>query len=140
MLLVITGSAFLIHLYSTEYMGHDEGFARYFAYLNLFVAMMLTLVLADSMPVMFVGWEGVGLCSYLLIGFWYTDAAKAWAGRKAFVANRIGDFGFLCGMFLLTLRSRLQHRGGRAELLARPHLARGQRGGVPHRRLERRAV
>src|SRR4029077_14543030 len=94
---------FLIHLYSTEYMGHDEGFGRYFAYLNLFIAMMLTLVLADSMPVMFVGWEGVGLCSYLLIGFWYTDPAKAWAGRKAFVANRIGDFGFLCGMFLLTL-------------------------------------
>jgi len=103
MLLVITGVGFLIHLYSTSYMEHDKGFARYFCYLNLFVAMMLVLVLADSLVLLFVGWEGVGLCSYLLIGFWYDDAAKAWAGRKAFVANRIGDFGFLVASFLLVL-------------------------------------
>src|SRR5262245_43018658 len=103
MLLVITGVGFLIHVYSTEYMSHDPAYARYFAYLNLFVAMMLTLVMADNLVLTFVGWEGVGLCSYLLIGFWYTDAAKAWAGRKAFVANRIGDFGFIIGACLLSL-------------------------------------
>ncbi|MBI3182695.1 MAG: NADH-quinone oxidoreductase subunit L [Myxococcales bacterium] len=103
MLLVVTGVGFLIHLYSAEYMGHDEGQWRYFSYLNLFVAMMLLLVLADGMALLFVGWEGVGLCSYLLIGFWYSDPAKAFAGRKAFVVNRIGDFGFLVGMFLLVL-------------------------------------
>lgn len=103
MIMVVTGVGLLIHVYSTSYMAHDEGYWRFFAYLNLFIAMMLTLVLADSLPLLFVGWEGVGLCSYLLIGFWYEDAAKAWAGRKAFVVNRIGDFGFLIGMFLLTL-------------------------------------
>jgi NADH-quinone oxidoreductase subunit L len=103
MLLVITGVGLLIHIYSTEYMGHDPGFWRYFAYLNLFIAMMLTLVLADNLTLLFIGWEGVGLCSYLLIGFWYDDAAKAWAGRKAFVTNRIGDFGFLIGAFVLVL-------------------------------------
>ncbi len=103
MLLVVSGVSLLIHVYSTSYMGHDEGYGRYFAYLNLFVAMMLTLVLADNLALLFVGWEGVGLCSYLLIGFWYEDPAKAWAGRKAFIANRIGDFGFLIGMFVLVL-------------------------------------
>ncbi|HVE87292.1 MAG TPA: NADH-quinone oxidoreductase subunit L [Myxococcales bacterium] len=103
MLMVVTGVGFLIHVYSTEYMAHDPGYARYFAYLNLFVAMMLTLVLADNMVLTFVGWEGVGLCSYLLIGFWYTDAAKAWAGRKAFITNRIGDFGFIIGASLLSV-------------------------------------
>ncbi len=103
MLLVVTGIGFLIHLYSAEYMGHDPAYWRYFAYLNLFIAAMTLLVLADSLPLLFIGWEGVGLCSYLLIGFWYSDAAKAWAGRKAFVVNRIGDFGFLLGMFLLVL-------------------------------------
>ncbi|MFZ5468688.1 MAG: NADH-quinone oxidoreductase subunit L [Myxococcota bacterium] len=103
MLLVITGVGLLIHLYSAGYMAHDEGHGRYFAYLNLFVAMMLLLVMADSMVLLFVGWEGVGLCSYLLIGFWYTDAQKAYCGRKAFVVNRIGDFAFLLGMFLLVL-------------------------------------
>ncbi|HZN93564.1 MAG TPA: NADH-quinone oxidoreductase subunit L [Myxococcales bacterium] len=103
MLLVITGVGFLIHVYSTEYMSHDPAYARYFAYLNLFVAMMLTLVMADNLVLTFVGWEGVGLCSYLLIGFWYTDAAKAWAGRKAFVANRVGDFAFIIGACLLSL-------------------------------------
>lgn len=103
MLLVITGVGFLIHLYSTGYMSHDAGYWRFFAYLNLFVAMMLTLVLGDSLVLLFVGWEGVGLCSYLLIGFWYEDAQKAFAGRKAFITNRIGDFGFLVGSFLLVL-------------------------------------
>src|SRR5690606_33843844 len=101
LLLVITGVGFLIHLYSTEYMSHDKGYWRYFAYLNLFVAMMLTLVMADSLVLLFVGWEGVGMASYLLIGFWYDDAAKAWAGRKAFITNRVGDFGFLVACFLL---------------------------------------
>ncbi|NMO22080.1 NADH-quinone oxidoreductase subunit L [Pyxidicoccus fallax] len=103
LLLVITGVGFLIHLYSTSYMEHDDGYWRFFAYLNLFVAAMLTLVLADNLVLLFVGWEGVGMASYLLIGFWYTDPAKAWAGRKAFVTNRIGDFAFLIGTFLLVL-------------------------------------
>ena len=103
LLLVITGIGFLIHLYSTEYMEHDEGYWRYFAYLNLFIAMMLTLVMADNLVLLFVGWEGVGLCSYLLIGFWYQDTEKAWAGRKAFILNRIGDFAFIIGMILLVL-------------------------------------
>jgi len=103
MLMVVTGVGFLIHLYSTEYMGHDEGYWRFFSYLNLFVAMMLTLVMADNLVLLFVGWEGVGLCSYLLIGFWYQDTEKAWSGRKAFLFNRVGDFGFLVGMFLLVL-------------------------------------
>ncbi|MBN1203687.1 MAG: NADH-quinone oxidoreductase subunit L [Myxococcaceae bacterium] len=103
LLLVITGVGFLIHLYSTSYMEHDDGYWRYFAYLNLFVAMMLTLVMGDNLVLLFVGWEGVGMASYLLIGFWYTDAAKAWAGRKAFITNRIGDFGFLIASFLVVL-------------------------------------
>jgi NADH-quinone oxidoreductase subunit L len=103
MLLVITGVGFLIHVYATSYMSHDPGYWRFFAYLNLFVAMMLTLVLADSLVLLFVGWEGVGLCSYLLIGFWYEDPQKAYSGRKAFVVNRIGDFGFLIGTFLAVL-------------------------------------
>ena len=103
MLMVVTGVGFLIHLYSTGYMEHDEGYWRFFAYLNLFMAMMLTLVLADNLVLLFVGWEGVGLCSYLLVGYYYTDEAKAWAGRKAFVANRVGDFAFLMAMMLIVL-------------------------------------
>ncbi|HEY1087842.1 MAG TPA: NADH-quinone oxidoreductase subunit L, partial [Archangium sp.] len=103
MLLVITGVGFLIHVYSAEYMSHDKGYWRFFAYLNLFVAAMLTLVLADSLPLLFVGWEGVGMCSYLLIGFWYDDPQKAFAGRKAFITNRIGDFGFLVASFLTVI-------------------------------------
>ncbi len=103
MLMVVTGVGFLIHLYSTAYMEHDAGYWRFFAYLNLFMASMLTLVLADNLVLLFVGWEGVGLCSYLLIGFWYTDAANAWAGRKAFIANRVGDCAFLLAMMLLVL-------------------------------------
>jgi len=113
MCLVITGVGLLIHIYSIGYMGHDPDFARYFAYLNLFTASMLVLVLADSLPVMFVGWEGVGLCSYLLIGFWYTDMAKASAGKKAFVVNRIGDAAFIVGMLVLFWAL---HDGGAASL------------------------
>jgi NADH-quinone oxidoreductase subunit L len=101
MVLVITGVGFLIHVYSVGYIDDDPGYWRYFAYLNLFIAAMLTLVLGDNLVAMFVGWEGVGLCSYLLIGFWFTDEEKAYAGRKAFVVNRIGDFGFLIGIFIL---------------------------------------
>jgi NADH-quinone oxidoreductase subunit L len=100
MILVVTGIGTLIHLYSTAYM-HDERdheFARYFSYLNLFAAFMLVLVLGASFPVMFIGWEGVGLCSYLLIGFWFTKPQAADAGKKAFVVNRIGDFGFVIAM------------------------------------------
>ena len=101
MLLVVTGVGSLIHLFSVGYMGDDPGYARYFAYLNLFIAFMLVLVLSASFPVMFIGWEGVGLCSYLLIGFWYTDVQKAEAGLKAFLVNRIGDTGFMIAMFLI---------------------------------------
>lgn len=103
MILVVTGVGSLIHLFSIGYMHHDEGAAKYFAYLNLFLFNMLLLVLGDNLPVMFVGWEGVGLCSYLLIGFWFTDEQKAAAGMKAFVTNRIGDAAFLIGMFILFL-------------------------------------
>ena len=101
MILVITGVGSLIHLFSIGYMHHDKGAAKYFAYLNLFIFNMLLLVLGDSLLVMFVGWEGVGLCSYLLIGFWFTDKEKAAAGMKAFITNRIGDAAFLLGMFVL---------------------------------------
>ncbi len=101
MILVITGVGFLIHIFSVGYMSHDKGVAKYFSYLNLFVFNMLVLVLGDSLLTMFVGWEGVGLCSYLLIGFWFKDSEKAAAGMKAFVVNRIGDAGFLLGMFVL---------------------------------------
>lgn len=101
MCLVVTGVGFLIHVYSAGYMHDDEGFARYFTYLNLFVFMMLTLVTANNILLMFVGWEGVGLCSYLLIGFWYKKDSASNAGKKAFIVNRIGDFGFLLGIFML---------------------------------------
>ena len=103
MILVVTGIGSLIHIYSTGYM-HDEPdseYARYFSYLNLFAAFMLVLVLGANLPVMFVGWEGVGLCSYLLIGFWFKKPSAADAGKKAFVVNRIGDFGFIIGMLLI---------------------------------------
>jgi NADH-quinone oxidoreductase subunit L len=101
MLLIITGIGFLIHLYSTSYMHDDAGFGKFFGYLNLFVFFMLLLVLGSNYIVMFIGWEGVGLCSYLLIGFWYTNTAYASAAKKAFVMNRIGDLGFLLGVFLI---------------------------------------
>jgi NADH-quinone oxidoreductase subunit L len=101
MLLVVTGVGFLIHVYSVGYMAEEEGYWRYFAYLNLFMFFMLTLVLAENFLLMFVGWEGVGLASYLLIGFYFMRQSAADAGKKAFIFNRIGDFGFLLAMFLL---------------------------------------
>jgi NADH-quinone oxidoreductase subunit L len=101
MALIVTGVGSLIHIYSMGYMKEDASYARYFAYLNLFLFFMLLLVLGRSLLVLFVGWEGVGLASYLLIGFWFEDLAKAAAGKKAFITNRIGDAGFLLGMFLL---------------------------------------
>ena len=101
MLLVVTGVGFLIHIYSVGYMSHDESYARYFSYLNLFLFFMTLLVLGGNVLLMFVGWEGVGLASYLLIGFWFQKESAANAGKKAFIVNRIGDFGFLIGIFLL---------------------------------------
>src|SRR5258708_32938206 len=94
MLLVVTGVGSLIHVFSVGYMREDPGYARYFAYLNLFVFFMLVLVLGASFPVMFVGWEGVGLCSYLLIGFWFTEKAHADAGKTALIVNRVVGVGF----------------------------------------------
>jgi NADH-quinone oxidoreductase subunit L len=101
MILVVTIVGFFIHVYSMGYMAHEPDYPRFFGYLNLFTGSMLILVLGDSLPVMFVGWEGVGLCSYLLIGFWYKSDHNAYCGRKAFVVNRIGDFGFLLAVFLV---------------------------------------
>src|SRR5580658_237399 len=106
MLLVVTGVGFLIHIYSVGYMWDDPSYYRFFAYLNLFMFFMLTLVLASNYLVMFIGWEGVGLASYLLIGFWFTKDSAASAGKKAFIVNRIGDFGFLIALFLI-----IQHFG-----------------------------
>ena len=106
MILVVSGIGWLIHVYSTAYM-HEESdaeYARYFSYLNLFAAFMLVLVLGSNFLVMFVGWEGVGLCSYLLIGFWYQKKSASDAGKKAFIVNRIGDFGFVLGVLLLFVR------------------------------------
>src|SRR6202047_3472720 len=107
MLLVVTGVGWLIHIYSTGYMAHEGGYYRFFSYLNLFMFFMLTRVLAANVVVMFVGWEGVGLCSYLLIGFWFLKKSAADAGKKAFIVTRIGDFGFTVGILLLfwTFRS-----------------------------------
>ncbi|HEY7099228.1 MAG TPA: NADH-quinone oxidoreductase subunit L, partial [Terriglobales bacterium] len=106
MLLIVTGVGFLIHVYSVGYMWEDAGFYRFFSYLNLFMFFMLTLILASNYLLMFVGWEGVGLASYLLIGFWFVKDSAASAGKKAFIVNRIGDFGFLIALFLL-----IQHFG-----------------------------
>src|ERR1700743_971206 len=106
MLLVVTGVGLLIHLYSVGYMAHEDGYWRFFAYLNLFMFFMLVLVLAESFLLLFVGWEGVGLASYLLIGCYWKKPSANNAGRKAFVVNRVGDFGFLLAMFLL-----IQHFG-----------------------------
>ena len=106
MLLVVTGVGFLIHIYSVGYMWDDPSYYRFFAYLNLFMFFMLTLILANNYLLMFIGWEGVGLASYLLIGFWFTKDSAASAGKKAFIVNRIGDFGFLIALFLI-----IQHFG-----------------------------
>lgn len=100
-LLIITGIGFLIHVYSVGYMSHDEGFSRFFAYLNLFIFFMLLLVMGSNYLIMFVGWEGVGLCSYLLIGFWFKNTAYNNAAKKAFIMNRVGDLGFLLGIILI---------------------------------------
>jgi len=102
MTMVVTGVGGVIHLYSVGYMHGDEGYWRFYAYLNLFIFAMLNLVLANNMPVLFLGWEGVGLCSYLLIGFWYTDLSNSAAANKAFIVNRIGDVAFLVAMFMLS--------------------------------------
>src|SRR6478735_1296547 len=101
MSLIVTGIGFLIHLYSSKYMESDPGYYRFFTWLNLFIFSMLVLILGDRLPILFVGWEGVGLCSYLLIGFWFKKEAYAAAGKKAFITNRIGDFGLLVAMGLL---------------------------------------
>ena len=101
MMLVVTGVGFLIHVYAVGYMWEEGGFYRFFSYLNVFMFFMLTLVLANNYLLMFIGWEGVGLASYLLIGFWFTKDSAAAAGKKAFIVNRIGDFGFLIALFLL---------------------------------------
>jgi NADH-quinone oxidoreductase subunit L len=101
MTLVVTGVALLIHIYSIGYMAHEKSYARFFAYMNLFTFAMLILVLGANLAVAFIGWEGVGLCSYLLIGFWFSKDAAANAGKKAFITNRVGDFGFLLGTGLL---------------------------------------
>lgn len=123
MLLIITGVGSLIHLYSVGYMKADEAYSRYMSYINLFLFFMLMLVMGDSLVVLFVGWEGVGLCSYLLIGFWFTDVEKAVAGKKAFVANRIGDFAFLIGMFLIVATFAAGHIGsGEADFLSFSYL------------------
>ncbi|HMO17253.1 MAG TPA: NADH-quinone oxidoreductase subunit L [Oligoflexia bacterium] len=130
MCLIITGIGTLIHVYAIGYMGHDEHPARFFSYLNLFLGSMLILVLGDNLVLMFVGWEGVGLCSYLLIGFWFKEMPNAVAGQKAFVVNRIGDAGFLLGMFTLFIY------GG---TLAIPELM-SRVGGIPPYALEVAAI
>jgi NADH-quinone oxidoreductase subunit L len=122
MILVVTGVGLLIHVYSVGYMAHDQGLPRFFTYLNLFIFAMLTLVLAENLPLLFVGWEGVGLCSYLLISFWFGDRANSDAGRKAFITNRVGDFGALLAMFLIGVTV-LPHLGEGQGLLSFPVLA-----------------
>jgi NADH-quinone oxidoreductase subunit L len=112
MALIVTGIGFLIHLYSSKYMQEDPGYYRFFTYLNLFIFSMLVLILGDSLPVLFVGWEGVGLCSYLLIGFWFGEEKNAAAGKKAFITNRIGDFGLLVAMGLLLFKCGALDWGG----------------------------
>src|ERR1700728_25980 len=103
MLLIVTGIGTLIHIYAVGYMAHEEGYYRFFAYLNLFMFFMLTLVLSANFLLLFVGWEGVGLCSYLLIGFYFTEKFATDAGNKAFIVNRIGDFGFSLAVFLIAI-------------------------------------
>jgi NADH-quinone oxidoreductase subunit L len=120
MMLVVTFVSFLIHLYSAEFMRADEGYSRFFAYMNLFVACMVTLLLADNLLLLYLGWEGVGLCSYLLIGFWYQDPVNGRAGRKAFIVTRVGDTAMAIGLFLLF------HSLGTLRIQDLLHAARGQ--------------
>src|SRR3989337_2612682 len=98
---LVSGVGFFIHIYSIGYMGKDKGFARFFSFMNLFVFFMLTLVLSNNFLLLYLGWEGVGLCSYLLIGFWYEKKSASDAAKKAFIVNRIGDFGFALGVMLI---------------------------------------
>jgi NADH-quinone oxidoreductase subunit L len=126
MLLIITGVGFLIHLYSIGYMHLDEGYGKFFAYLNLFVFFMLLLVLGSNYVIMFIGWEGVGLCSYLLIGYWFTNPSYADAAKKAFIMNRIGDLGFLLGIYLI-----YQYFGSFAFADVFPRAAAAHAGSVP---------
>jgi NADH-quinone oxidoreductase subunit L len=121
MLLVVTGVGTLIHIYSTGYMSHDEGYARFFSYLNLFMFSMLNLILADNIVLLFVGWEGVGLCSYLLIGFWYTNPQYASAGRKAFIVNRIGDVGVILGITILAWKVGAYDFGSMRDVFSMDH-------------------
>ncbi len=131
MLLVVTGVGFLIHLYSVGYMAEDDGYWRFFSYLNLFLFFMLTLVLAANFLLLFVGWEGVGLASYLLIGFYYTKDSAANAGKKAFIVNRIGDFGFLLAMFLLIAHfGTLSFSGVFSSITAHPEMQGGFLTGI----------
>ncbi|MCC6625501.1 MAG: hypothetical protein IT385_29955, partial [Deltaproteobacteria bacterium] len=127
MVLVVTGVGGLIHVFSTGYMKEDEGYWRYFAYLNLFMFAMLCLILGKNLIVLFIGWEGVGLCSYLLIGFWYKDMEKAEAGQKAFVMNRIGDLAFLIAGFLL-----LYYAHGNVDFMGEDGTGGGIRAAVTH--------
>jgi NADH-quinone oxidoreductase subunit L len=138
MMLIVTGVGFLIHLYATSYMEKDRSYARFFAYLNLFIFAMLVLILGDNLPLLFVGWEGVGLCSYLLIGFWYKNANNAAAGKKAFIANRVGDFGLLCAMFLLVQYTGALDWNGIANGATRGDQPGPPGGGVPGARLAAR--
>src|SRR5271154_4777222 len=101
MLMVVTGVGFLIHVYAIGYMAHEGGYYRFFAYLNLFMFFMLILVLGGNYLMLFVGWEGVGLCSYLLVGFYFLKKSATDAGKKAFIVNRVGDFGFMLGLFMI---------------------------------------
>ena len=139
MVLIITGIGTLIHVFSIGYMADEPAYWRFFSYLNLFVFAMLLLVMGDNFAVMFFGWEGVGLASYLLIAFWYTDPEKAAAGMKAFVVNRFGDFGFLAGLFLLfwALGGAWQPRAG---ALRNHRLRPGRRAERDRGRRDRRAV
>ncbi len=125
LMLVVTGVGLLIHVYSTAYMHDEEDYARYFTYLNLFVGAMLILIMADNYLLMFVGWEGVGLCSYLLIGFWYTKQSAADAGKKAFIVNRVGDFGFLLAILLMFVTFKTTDMLGVQTQLAQSHLTGG---------------
>ena len=141
MLLVVTGVGWLIHLYSTGYMADDAGYRRFFSYLNLFMFFMLTLVLAANYLVLFVGWEGVGLCSYLLIGFWFLKKSATDAGNKAFWVNRVGDFGFLLDLFLLfrqfgtlDFAARVRRRGRDAGRNGEARRINGHRAAVACRR------
>src|SRR5215471_117317 len=125
MMLVVTGVGLLIHIYATGYMHDEEDYARFFTYLNLFVGAMLILVMADNYLLMFVGWEGVGLCSYLLIGFWYTRQSAVDAGKKAFIINRVGDFGFMLGILLLFVTFKTTYMLGVQEQLSHVRVGAG---------------